>query len=251
MTETAIAIRDWDQLFENSESKKVGKANWVPLSNKHDGKGFRRLTAHENKVEVYCAWTLMVQIASRMPVRGILADKDGALTVEDMSLMTGFQQEIFTLAINVLCDQKIGWLESVPIPEQPDASERAGPEGKGREGKGTEQKGREVSLSPSGGFKIPPLPPETPLEKISEGRQRLLLQLRMIGAALKIKGEDIFHEYCGMIANYPVSWIEYLLGERRQRPMLPSEFRKMLKKFEPEYEAWCAKRDTERIARQA
>lgn len=138
-------VKDWESHFENSESRKVKHLRWVPMPNRHDGKGYRRLLKHPRHVEIFCAWCLILQVASRMPVRGTLADEDGDLNSEDLADKTGFASELFDLAFNVLSSNKIGWIrndsESGEHPgtsgEAGAASGGAGLEGKGIEGKGT------------------------------------------------------------------------------------------------------------------
>ena len=104
-------VKDWTTHFENSESKKYKSLTWVPVKNKHDGKGYRRLCQHPKSVQVFCAWSLIIQVASKMPTRGLLADGDGPLTTSDLALKTGFPEPIFDLAFEVLSDPKIGWLK--------------------------------------------------------------------------------------------------------------------------------------------
>lgn len=159
-------IKDWALHFENAESRKIKGARWLPLPNKHDGKGFRRLTKHDRKVDLFCAWTLILQIASKCPVRGELADENGPLTAQDLADVTDFPLEIFELAFAVLQEPRFGWIEDVPwpgraarenTPPHPDASgqppDSSGDAGTasgdpGNEGKGTELKGTEIKTTP-------------------------------------------------------------------------------------------------------
>lgn len=144
-------IKDWDKHFENHESRKVKGVRWVALPNKHDGKSYRRLTKLPDAPGVFAAWTLIVQVASKVPVRGILADEDGPLTSEDLSDMTGFPVKIFDQAFKALSDKKIGWLEvekdedespviSRDLPQSPATPGSAGSVGNGTEGNRTEDK---------------------------------------------------------------------------------------------------------------
>lgn len=158
-------IKDWALHFENAESRKIKGARWLPLPNKHDGKGFRRLTKHDRKVEIFCAWNLILQVASKCPVRGDLADENGPLTAQDLADVTDFPVEIFELAFQVLQEPRFGWIEDVAAgtaagnpPVHPDApGDSSGSSGQpGNEGKGTELNGTEK--------KIPPLPPVTPFD---------------------------------------------------------------------------------------
>ena len=88
----------------------AGKKGYITKLFKQ-GKTFRRLTRHERCAEIFAAWILIVQVATKQPERGLLADEDGALTAEDLSDCTGFPEDIFELAFEVLTDDRIGWLE--------------------------------------------------------------------------------------------------------------------------------------------
>ncbi len=170
-------IKDWALHFENAESRKIKGARWLPLPNKHDGKGFRRMARHPRKVEVFCAWTLILQVASKCPVRGELADENGPLTALDLEDITDFPEEIFTLAFEVLKQDRIGWIDEIPWPgpvhqekpgESPDApgdsagssrqtpNESGTPGNEGIEGREGIERKKE---------KIPPFPPATPFDQ--------------------------------------------------------------------------------------
>ena len=110
-TETiCYEVKDWGKHFENGESRRYRSLAWVPVKNKHDGKGYRRVVQHPKSVQVFCAWNLIVQVASKMPTRGLLLDEDGPLTTSDLSMKTGFPESIFEVAFEVLIDPKIGWI---------------------------------------------------------------------------------------------------------------------------------------------
>jgi hypothetical protein len=150
-------VKDWDTHFENSESRKVKVPRWVAVPNRHDGKGYRRVLKHPRAVEIFCAWCLIIQVASKTPVRGILSDHDGPLTDEDLADATGYPRDIFAIAFQVLSSPAIGWISyedaTNGVNSSPDVSGyhpgtsgRAGVEGKGREDRG-------------GNTKTPPYPP--------------------------------------------------------------------------------------------
>lgn len=105
------SIAGWDAHFETAESRRIRHLKWVATPNRHDGKGYRRISRLHNAVEVFCAWCLMVEVASRMPTRGVLADEDGPLDAEDLADKTGFPAEIFTAAFAALVEPRIAWLE--------------------------------------------------------------------------------------------------------------------------------------------
>lgn len=155
------AIKDWDKHFENSESRKVKSLTWVPVKNKHDGKGYRRVAAHPKSIQVFCAWNLIIQVASKMPVRGVLRDEDGPLTTSDLAFKTGFPEHIFEAAFELLTDQKIGWLERLEL-SQAEEKARASPEISGDAGRFSqnirvEQNGMEGNRREQKGRELPPL----------------------------------------------------------------------------------------------
>lgn len=109
--EKAYAIVDWHEHFENAQSRRCDKVSWVPVPNKHDGKGYKRIAKLPDACQVFSAWVLLLQVASKTPVRGVLSDEDGPLTAEDLELMTEFPAEIFERAFQVLVNGRIRWLK--------------------------------------------------------------------------------------------------------------------------------------------
>jgi len=108
---TTYRITDIKTHFGHSDQAKTrGPLPWVKCPTKHDGKGFRRIAAHPDGVRIFSGWILILQEAAKMPIHGILADEHGPLTAEDLSIATGFPQDIFEIAIKVLSDPKIGWI---------------------------------------------------------------------------------------------------------------------------------------------
>lgn len=116
MSQTLYSIRNWSEVFENSQSRQYQRLNWTPLPNKHDGKSYRRLISMADGPALYGAWVLLVQVASKCPQRGVLADQDGPLDAEDLSHKTGAPAELFVRAFEALTHSKIAWLEVVPLP---------------------------------------------------------------------------------------------------------------------------------------
>ena len=105
-----IEIVDWNENFEISESRRHNVNKWLPLPNKMDGLGFRRLVMEKDKHIIFSAWILLIQLASKMPVRGILESDTGPLDYTDMEVMTGFPAKSFKTAVDFLKQPKIGWI---------------------------------------------------------------------------------------------------------------------------------------------
>lgn len=106
-----VSIRDWDDHFECSQSRKVaGPLKWFSMPTKHDGKSFRRIMARTDGPMIYAAWVLMLAVAAKATVRGRLADADGPLSAADLELKTGLKASHFETAVKVLSSKEIGWL---------------------------------------------------------------------------------------------------------------------------------------------
>jgi hypothetical protein len=104
------SVKGWNKHYEKSQTRKVDNASWVPIPVKHDGKGFRRLMAMKDGAPIYGAWILMLQIAAKCPVRGVLEDEDGPLTTEDLAIKTGCPEALFIRALEVVTSKAIGWM---------------------------------------------------------------------------------------------------------------------------------------------
>lgn len=111
MNSQCYKVKDWHKHFENAESRKYKSLKWIPVPNKHDGKIFGRLRRFPEFPELFAGWILILQVASKCPVRGILADEEGPLTARDLSDKTGCDEKLFANALSVLSSKEIGWLE--------------------------------------------------------------------------------------------------------------------------------------------
>lgn len=106
-------IRNWEELFETHESRKLKNLYWVPVPNKHDGLHFRALIEGPNALESYAVWLLLVQVASKCPKRGLLADGSGrGLTPKDIARKTGAPLSGLERGIKAVLEQT-DWLEVV------------------------------------------------------------------------------------------------------------------------------------------
>lgn len=120
-----IYIMDWDKNFETAQSRKVSHLNWVSIPNNLGSRAYRKIMLQDNGIEIFGVWILLVQIASRAPIRGILADEDGAYSLEDLEVYSDCPKEKFATAIPILAS--IGWIfeednEQVPPRYQTDTT---------------------------------------------------------------------------------------------------------------------------------
>lgn len=112
MSNPTYRIANWETFFETYETKKLAVLKWVPTPNKHDGLGFRRMAAQKNRCELFTAWNLILQTASkgRKSERGSLQRGGKALTPDDFAMMTGFPAPIFEAALLFFSSEEMGWL---------------------------------------------------------------------------------------------------------------------------------------------
>jgi hypothetical protein len=121
-----IRIVDWNKRFENNRSRTIQSLDWVPVPNNHDGEGYCLVMAHARAPEIYSAWHLMLQVASRCHPRGSLVRSNGRPhTPESLSLKTRAKASWFEIAIEVLASRDVAWIEVVEVPDiQGEASQR-------------------------------------------------------------------------------------------------------------------------------
>jgi hypothetical protein len=149
-------ISRWGELYENSRSRTLGNLTWVIVPNRHDGEHYTSIITHKDGAEVFSAWNLILQVASKCNPRGILI-KDNGNPHDSTSLSTKTRapKSWFDKAFSFL-EENTDWLEWVEfkagnsIPDsfltgsyRPTCHPPV-TEGKGREGK--EGKGREDML---------------------------------------------------------------------------------------------------------
>lgn len=110
-------IARWADTYESHETKKLHALRFVLIPNKTDGLGFRRIAAQQDAANLFAAWILMVEIASkgRKGERGVLARDGVPLDASDLAAMTGFPVAIFERALIFFVDAKMGWLEVAAI----------------------------------------------------------------------------------------------------------------------------------------
>jgi hypothetical protein len=109
-----IVIRDFEANFVLADDDN-GPLSRIYIPTKHDGKSYRRLMEHDHGAAIFGAWILLVQVAAKCLLRGVLADADGPLTVEDLSVKTGCPAPVFREAIEVLASRAVGWIEIRPM----------------------------------------------------------------------------------------------------------------------------------------
>ena len=120
----AYRIRDWGKHFENHDSRKLKRLDWVSIPNKTDGEGYTALVDHPNAAAHLGAWYAIVEAASKQSTRGQLPagiPPDLGGISRSLGRMSRLPSDVFREVIPRLLE--IGWLEefSPDVPgENPD-----------------------------------------------------------------------------------------------------------------------------------
>lgn len=170
-------IANWNDLYETSESRKLKSLDWVPMPNKQDGLGFRRIAAERDKCDLLAAWLLIVQVASksRREERGWLIRDGAALTADDLAMITGYPESVFERALSFFSSLKLGWLiaDEAPLATPPapaDRSERT--VSPGRPTQPTPAPTAEASNEPGESARTPGDHPEVPVLQDRTGEEK-------------------------------------------------------------------------------
>jgi len=131
----AYEIVDWDELYENHDTRKLEHLRWVSVPIKHDGLGFRTIFTIDPTGRYFAAFVLMLQLAAKKKPRGIIPLSPG-----EMGIKTGMAGDTFKEAIPHLIS--IGWVKDLDADTNTDREisggcrEISAPEGNGIEVKG-------------------------------------------------------------------------------------------------------------------
>ena len=115
------SIAEWDSLYENHETRKRKTLFWVLVPNGHDSLGFCEIMERDDGLEVFGAWNLILQIASRCSSRGLLVNNKGrAYSARDIAKKGRTREASIENALGVLVE--IGWLSVEGEPDKPQAT---------------------------------------------------------------------------------------------------------------------------------
>lgn len=111
----AYRVKDWARHYENNRTRAVRIMRWIPVPNKHDGEGIRQILDQSDGIVIYGCWHLILQVASKMPTRGLLVRGDGSpMTPDALAVRTGWRTAAdFARALAFLASPQVAWLEEV------------------------------------------------------------------------------------------------------------------------------------------
>jgi hypothetical protein len=121
-------IRDWDEIYEVSQSRRPGVMHWVPMRNPVGEDGYFEIISAEDGVALLGAWVYgFIFTASRCKPRGTLIRSSGEPhTVQTINRLSYIPTPILQEAARRFAD--IGWLEILPYQTKQTAiSETAAP----------------------------------------------------------------------------------------------------------------------------
>lgn len=119
MSHPLYTVKDWDSVYENSRSRAVSDLKWVSIPNKHDGEGYGLVMEQEDAAELFAAWVLIIQVASKCQRRGTLARDDGSpLTARSLAMKTRAPEAWFAKALKFFTHKTL-WLECHPAITEP------------------------------------------------------------------------------------------------------------------------------------
>jgi len=146
MSDPIYKVKDWQRHFENNRSRTVEHLRWVCVPNRHDGEGYATVMEQENAAELFAAWVLILQVASKCQERGTLLREDGTpLTARAMAIKTRAPENWFKNAFKFF-SIKVKWLDCQETDTQlsgncqetdTQVTKKEGKEGNGMEGKGS------------------------------------------------------------------------------------------------------------------
>lgn len=152
------SIAKWGELFENNRSRAVKDLDWVSIPNRHDGENYTKTIQHKDGAILFSAWNLLVQVASKCKIRGILVKDNGEPhDATSLALKTRAPKLWFDKALSYFTEET-DWLickDFDPACQEPamllplDCEEgkgREGKEGKGREGENGSSFPKEVEF---------------------------------------------------------------------------------------------------------
>ena len=113
------SITNWDLNFEKAQTRKsASRHTWVSMTNKHEGLGYLKIMEDDRGAEIFAVWIVLVQLASKCAIRGVLAQRDGEpYTVSDISLKTKMKTDVIEYAIPFLVSIK--WVSHCTTTELP------------------------------------------------------------------------------------------------------------------------------------
>lgn len=117
MSELAYRIRHWGNgMFERARSR-ARRLPVVSVSTRTDELWFLRMMNIDPTASLFGCWILVVELAAKCPIHGLLADESGPFDIPRMAFELSLNERTLSDAIAVLCSEKLGLVEEVEYGE--------------------------------------------------------------------------------------------------------------------------------------
>lgn len=108
---TVWRIKDWDLAFEDRHSREISELKYLRVYTlERRSEAFSVLFSSKSGIFAYGMFWAIVQIAARLPTRGVLEDERGPLTVERIAARLHTQKKHVLQAFAILTSPEVGWL---------------------------------------------------------------------------------------------------------------------------------------------
>jgi uncharacterized phage protein (TIGR02220 family) len=112
------SIAGWNEHYENNRSRAVADLQFVILPNRHDGENYTLIMQQPEAAKIFSAFVLMVQVASRCKLRGVLIrDNFWPHTPLSLSNKTRAPAEWFEISLHFL-EKETDWLDVKSFTEE-------------------------------------------------------------------------------------------------------------------------------------
>jgi hypothetical protein len=133
-------VKDWENIYENAESRKLKKCGFVCVPNTQQGMGLLHILGQKNGAAIYGIFNLIIgSLSQQSPTRAGWMTDDGTETGKPWSesyLSVRYGRPIGEIreALQVLSSSEVGWIAEFHREILPTYRENPPVEGKGREG---------------------------------------------------------------------------------------------------------------------
>lgn len=107
-----LRIKNWNSIYENHNSRKLKRLDFVLVPVGMDTDGYTALMEHPNAAAHLGAWIALLQIAAKCKERGTLVNSDGRPhTAKSLGRISRINPTVFEELIPRLLSDEIQWLE--------------------------------------------------------------------------------------------------------------------------------------------
>lgn len=115
MDDAVYQIKQWHGVFEDHNSRRLPKLNYVGLPVSRQSEVFTLLMESKDGLLAYGLFTgPIMRIAASCPVRGVLLDERGPYTADRVARRFNMPRKVVEVGWNLLIHESVGWLIETP-----------------------------------------------------------------------------------------------------------------------------------------